>query len=85
LGRFRMFAVAATVVALSVGGGVAYAASGHSTTTTPSTSTPAPSTTPGTTTPNTAPGPGGMKGPCPNMGGSSSSSSGASFVPSGNV
>ncbi len=71
----RYVAMAAVAAALSVGGGVAYAAQG-STTTTPST------TTPSTTAPQTAP----HSGNCPNMGtNSGSSSSGAAYYPSSNV
>ena len=68
----RYTALATVAVALSIGGGVAYAAQGSPTTTTPST------TKPSTTAPRSS--------NCPNMGtNSGSSSSGASFTPSSNV
>ena len=72
----RYAALAAVVVSMGIGGGVAYAATGSGTTTTPGTST-----TPSTTAPSHS------KGNCPNMGGNSgSSSSGAAMVyPSSNL
>jgi hypothetical protein len=74
----RYAALTAIVASLGVGGGVAYAASGNGTTTTPSTTTPS-TTTPSTTTPHSS-------GNCPNMGGSSSSSSsGAAYYPSSSL
>lgn len=66
--------VAAFAAVAAIGAGAAWAAGGGSTT--PSTTTPGTTTTPGATAPR-------AKHDCPNMGNGSSSSSGASFAPTG--